>query len=250
MSVLPHAADPRPRLVAWAILVAGAMFALGSIAAMAAALVFVAALHLAAGRGAAELAVDARRLWLFVVVVMVLNAVATPGDPAIAFGRYADITWQGLAAGAFFSLRLVVLYLATALLVRTTPPEEMAAGLHAAIAPLSRPVAARVAFHAFVAASFVPVFGAEMERVRIAQSFRGARLSGGLLDRTRSARALVVPLILSAVHRSSQLAMVTELRGLETRLGNVIAVQGVGARGLALPVVTAALVVAAALWLV
>ena len=247
MEPLPQTPDARPRLAAYAILVAATMFLLSSVAAMAAALAYVVLLHAAAGRGRAELTRDLRRMGVFVVVVVALNALVTPGRVILSVGSLMDFTWQGVVAGAFFATRLLVLYLATALLVRTTPAEEMAAAVFATIRPVSRRIAERLAFQAFVTASFVPVFGEEMERVRIAQSFRGGSMAGGLFDRVRAARLLVVPLLLSAVHRSSQLAMVTQLRGVESRIGEVLAVRGLTARDAVLPLLTA--VVVAAAWM-
>jgi energy-coupling factor transport system permease protein len=243
---LEPAPDPRPRLAAYLVLIAGVMFALTSIAAITVALAFTLLVHALAGRPVAELARDGRRLWVFVVVVVALNGLTAPGEVALSIGGRADVTWPGLAAGVFFSIRLAVLYLATALLVRTTGPEEMAAGLFAAVRPLSRPLANRLAFHGFMTMGFVPLFAAEMERVRIAQSFRGGSLSGRPLDRVRAARLLVVPLVLSAVHRSSQLAMVSELRGLQDRLGGLLLVRAPQAQDFLLPVATLAVVVAAA----
>jgi energy-coupling factor transport system permease protein len=241
--------DPRPKLAAYAILVLGAMFAMTSIAAMAAVVAYAVALHLAARRPAGELVADARRLWVFVLIVVVINGITTPGHALVTAAGHELVTREGLAAGVFFALRLIVLYLATALLVRTSSPEELAAGIHATVRPVSRTLAERMAFYAFVTFGFVPLFSEEMERVRVAQSFRGAKLSGRLLERVRAVRLLVVPLVVSALHRSAQLAMVTELRGLQHRLGEVFAVAAPSPRDAVLPALTAAVVVAAAMGL-
>ena len=68
--------------------------------------------------------------------------------------------------------------------------------------------------------SFVPLFGDEFHRIRHAQSFRGGGLQGGFRDRVDAVRLIVVPLLLSAIRRSEQLAMVVELRGLRVRLAS------------------------------
>jgi energy-coupling factor transporter transmembrane protein EcfT len=243
------ARDPRPRLGAFVVFVAGVMFAASGIGAISAMLGYAIAVHFGARRGAGELGDDLGRLWVFVVLIVVVNGYFVAGDPVVSVGRHALGSREGLEAGVFFSMRLLALYLAMALLVRTTPPEELAAGVHALIRPLSPRLARRVAFHSFVTMSFIPVFAAEFRRVRIAQSFRGGTLSGGLGERVRAARLLIVPLILSAIHRSSQLAIVSELRGLEGRLGDLLEVRSPRAVDLALPVVTLAVVVAARTWL-
>ena len=78
--------------------------------------------------------------------------------------------------------------------------------------PLSGAAAEAFAFHCFVIASFVPLLADELRRIRTAQAFRGAAIDGGLFKRLRSSQLLLIPLILSAVHRSAQLAAVVEVR--------------------------------------
>jgi len=229
--------------------VAAAMVAISGLAAAAAVLAYVLALHAAAGRPARELLAHARRLVPIVAIIVLLNGVLAPGASAVSLGGRTLLTREGISAGAFFSVRLCVLYLATVVLVATTPPEEFAAALFAFLRPLSRRGAARAAFYGFVSMSFVPLFADELERVRLAQSFRGATLSGGLVERVRGARLLVIPLVVSAIRRSEQLAMVTELRGLEERLGDTLVIRRARAAEAALPLVTAVVVVAAGLGL-
>ena len=62
------------------------------------------------------------------------------------------------------------------------------------------------------------MFADEAKRVRIAQRFRGGGFDGGLLHRAAAARMLLVPLLLSAIHRSGHLAMAVELRGIRSSI--------------------------------
>jgi energy-coupling factor transporter transmembrane protein EcfT len=158
------------------------------------------------------------RLAPIVVAIVVLNGVFLPGDPIVAVGGKTLLSRPGTVSGAFFSLRLLVLYFAMAGFVAATPPLEFASALYSAIRPVSTRLANRVAFNGFLVLSFVPFFSEQFERIRLAQSFRGADFTGGLFKRARAVRALVVPLVLSAVHRSGQLAAVIELRGLRDRV--------------------------------
>jgi len=125
---------------------------------------------------------------------------------------------EGIRAGAFFGVRLAVMVLALAALVRTTPADAFARGVHALLRPLSPAMADAAAMHGFLAMSFVPLFSDEFRRIRIAQSFRGASLARGVRSRVLSVRTLVIPLIISAIRRSEQLALVVELRGIRTRV--------------------------------
>jgi energy-coupling factor transporter transmembrane protein EcfT len=58
----------------------------------------------------------------------------------------------------------------------------------------------------------------EIGRVRVAQSFRSGELKGGMLHRAGSVRAWLIPVLLSAVRRSGQLALAVELRDIRSRL--------------------------------
>jgi energy-coupling factor transport system permease protein len=65
---------------------------------------------------------------------------------------------------------------------------------------------------------FVPLFVDEIQRVRVAQSFRGGNLRGGMLQRAGSLRMWLVPVLMSAVRRSGELALAVELRDTRHRL--------------------------------
>jgi energy-coupling factor transport system permease protein len=105
--------------------------------------------------------------------------------------------------------------------LQAASPEEFAKSVFSLCRPVSATTASRLAFYSFLAFSFLPLFAREYERVRAAQSFRGAGLGGNFMRRVVSVRLLLVPLILSAIHRSGQLAAVVELRGLKDRIGEV-----------------------------
>jgi len=198
-------------LVAAALLAPRSIAAMGTVAALA-------ALFCAAAGGAGVLLPVARRVVPLFVLVVVLNGAVAPGAAAVTVAGREILSREGLLAGVFFGLRLVAMVLALAALVAAAPPEAIARALHRFLRPFSARLAEAVAFHGFIASSFVPLFAREFERVRLAQSFRGADLGGGPLRRARAARALVVPLVLSAIRRSEQLALVVELRGLRARI--------------------------------
>lgn len=248
----PPTRDCRPRLAAFAVYVGAVMFAVRSIPAMAVLLAYVVTVQALAGR-VGQLGADARRLWVFAALVIVFNGWAGSGEPVLALAGHTVFTRQGLLAGVFFALRLFALYLSMALLVRSTPPEEFAVGVLGVVRPLSRRLSERLAFFGFMTMSFVPLFASEIERVRVAQSFRGGAFAGRFTDRVRAARLLVVPLVMSAIHRSGQLAAVTELRHLETSFARFARfARPAGAWSVAdavLVLVTAGVVLAAAGWL-
>jgi energy-coupling factor transport system permease protein len=162
------------------------------------------------------------RITPVVALIVLLNGMLTPGTALVSAAGFDLFTWQGITAGFFYSFRFMVLYFLVVFFVGVTPPERFAGVLYKVFRPFSRNFANGAAFYAFNVLSFLPLFTDEIERIRLAQSFRGAELKGGLIRRVLAVRLLVVPLVVSAVHRSGQLAATVELRGLRSRLGEAL----------------------------
>lgn len=211
--------DPRLAITAVAVVVAVALFVLSSLEAMAAVFVYLVVWYFTAGGRMSSLLAHGKRLIFFVIIITVLNGVLVPGKTLFAVAGRPVFSAEGIAAGVFFSARLIALYFSMVVLLVAAPAEKFANGIFGLCKPLSGRAARRLAFHGFLAMSFLPLFSREYDRIRAAQSFRGAGFHGGFLRRLTSARLLLVPLILSAVHRSGQLAAVVELRGLQDRMG-------------------------------
>jgi energy-coupling factor transport system permease protein len=189
------------------------------------------------------------RLTPAVVLIVLLNGLLVPGEAMVSVGDRTVLTRDGTVAGVFFSLRLLVLYSAMVLFLAVTPPVEFARGVYSILRPFSRKTAGRAAFYGFLVLSFVPLFSDELERIRQAQTFRGADVtSGGIAQRAASARALVVPLVLSAIHRSANLAVVVELRGLRDRVGTALPIGRPRLAEVVFVSVTAFVLAAVALW--
>ncbi len=162
------------------------------------------------------------RITPVVALIVVFNGLLTPGAALFTPAGFDLFTWEGIEAGFFYSFRFMVLYFAVVFFVGVTPPERFARLLYSALRPFSPRFADSTAFYAFNVLSFLPLFSDEIKRIRLAQSFRGAEFSGGLIRRVLAVRLLVVPLVVSAVHRSGQLAATVELRGLRSRLGEAL----------------------------
>lgn len=226
MEILPRAVyavdmgDPRINILVCGAIVVFALFVPMSLAAMALVLVYTSGTY-AVSAGARDTARHFLRLLPFALLVVAINAVIVSGDTVFRLFASFAVSRQGLQSGVFLAARLGVIVTAAAALVRMTPPERFARALYLMACPVSPTLARRAALYGFLSMSFVPLFADEFERIRIAQSFRGGGLRGGLWHRAASIRLIVLPLILSAIHRSGQLAMVVELRELEMRLGDI-----------------------------
>ncbi len=233
-------ADPRAVLAATAALVAASLLSVPGAAPMLGLLAFVTAWHVAITGSATATAASLRRIVPLALVIVVLNAVFGPGRALVSVHGVRLVADTGLANGVFFALRLALMLMGVSLLLAAVTPESLARGLYDMLRRITPRGAERVALFVFLSMGFVPLIGDELRRIRIAQGFRGGDLSGGVWRRVESARAWLVPLLVSAVHRSGQLAMAVELRDVRTRLPATIEAPRLRAADIALVVSTVA----------
>jgi energy-coupling factor transporter transmembrane protein EcfT len=126
------------------------------------------------------------------------------------------ITDEGLFRGAYVAWQFFALVLSGAILTMTTPPSEMISGLEKLLHPfkgLGVPTQ-DIAVMVSMALRFVPTLLDEFDRIRAAQTARGADMSTGpLWQRIKAAAAMTLPLMLSALRRAEGLAEAMEARG-------------------------------------
>jgi energy-coupling factor transporter transmembrane protein EcfT len=203
---------------------------------------YVALLAALADVGLRRAAVYTRRVLLFIVVIVVVNAFLVDGtplpDPFSFFSR------EGFAAGLYYSLRVLVLLATTAVLLTALPPEGFAAGVSSLLRPFAPALARTAAFHTFLSMGFLPLCRDEAKRISDAQSFRGGG-QAGVLRKLFAVRLLVVPLIASAIRRSDQLAVTVHLRNIEARMDRLTAIGSPDRADAALVGVTLAVLVVA-----
>jgi energy-coupling factor transporter transmembrane protein EcfT len=214
-------ADPRLALLA-AILLMAAAFLSRRVDGQACLLVYLLGLHLLSGCSPRFIWKRLGRIMIFALLAVLLNAVLVKGEPLLTIWGRAIMSWEGLTRGIYFFLQILVLYLTVVLFLTVTSREDIARGLGALLKPVAPDLAGKFSLYAFLSIGFLPLFAGEFERISLVQRFRGGGLEGGLLKKIRGVRLLLVPLILSAIHRSSQLAMVVELRGLKRRFGDLV----------------------------
>ena len=212
-----RSADPRMLLLSILVIVIASMTTVRTIGGMLGLCAFVIAWHVAAVQRDATLRA-LRRILPFVLLIIVLNAVLVPGDALVSVAGRRAVSSQGLRDGVFFALRLGVMLMAVSLLVSGGPAEALAHGIHDLLRRVSRRLADRIAFFTFLSAGFVPLFVDEIRRVQTAQAFRSGDTNRGLARRAASVRLWLIPVLMSAVRRSGQLALAVELRDIRSRL--------------------------------
>ena len=210
-----HALDPRAKIVATAVLVAG-LFLIDSTAG----LLFVAA-GLAALVAASRIPVRTffrlLRPVLFIVALTVTFQIFFSREGSVLFAwNSIEVHSGGLRLGFFLALRILLLVSAAGLLTATTAPVALADGIEDLLSPLKRVrfPAHEVAMMMTIALRFIPTLGEEAEKIKGAQAARGADFSeGGPLRRARSLIPVLVPLTVGAFRRADELAEAMESRG-------------------------------------
>jgi len=210
--------DARVQLVLLIAVVVASMTSVRSPAGMLLLWAFALLWHVLAARHTQATRRVLTRVAPLMIVVVVLNAVFVPGEAIVTLGGVRLASREGFDDGVFFALRLGVMLTALSAFLAGTTPERLARGIHDLLRRISGRAAREAAFFLFISMSFVPLFADELTRIRNAQSFRGANFSGSLWRRIASVRAWLVPLVLSAVHRSGQLSLAVELRDTRNRL--------------------------------
>lgn len=149
-----------------------------------------------------------RPLAALLLLTFVLQLFGYPGTPLFGVGPFI-VTHEGLAAGAFFTTRLVLLLLVGLILTLSTPPVALTDGIEWLIGPLRRlrVPTAEIALMMSIALRFVPTLLRELDDLVKAQRARGADLT--VRDPRRMVQALLpvaVPLFVSSFRHADDLA--------------------------------------------
>lgn len=153
----------------------------------------------------------------FAGLLFLLHLFFTDGTALLALPRlHLKITHEGLFRGAFVAWQFFALVLSGAILTMTTPPSEMISGLEKLLRPfkyLGIPTQ-DIAVMVSMALRFVPTLLEEFDRIRMAQTARGADVrTGPPAQRVKTAASMTLPLMMSALRRAEDLAEAMESRG-------------------------------------
>jgi energy-coupling factor transport system permease protein len=210
-----HGLDPRAKIAATAVLVAGLFLVDSTVG-----LLFVAVtlmILVALSRIPIRNFLRLLRPVLFIVALTVAFQVFFSREGAIVFEwGFLEVHTGGLWLALFLALRILLLVSAAGLLTATTAPVALADGIEDLLSPLKRVgfPAHEVAMMMTIALRFIPTLGEEAEKIKGAQAARGADFSeGGPLRRARSLVPVLVPLTVGAFRRADELAEAMESRG-------------------------------------
>lgn len=125
------------------------------------------------------------------------------------------ITYEGVILALKMFLRLTLLVVTTSLLTLTTPPLMLTDGIESLLKPLNivKVPVREISMMMSIAIRFIPTLSDEAQKIKKAQSARGADFdSGGLSQRAKALVPILIPLFVSAFRRADELATAMDAR--------------------------------------
>jgi len=207
--------DPRARLLA-TLIASGVVLAASSWVPIGCGLASIVFLHLASGTGPGAAINSLRPFRFLLFFTLVVQAGFTGGTPLLPGLLPVAITIEGCQGAALAVLRLAGVIAASAHLVRTTSPLELARSLGWALTPTARigvPVR-EVTLVMALGFHFFPVLLDESRQVRAALESRGISMRHRRLRlRARALLFWTLAVLFGMVDRSTRLAAALEARG-------------------------------------
>ena len=165
-------------------------------------------------------------MWMFIIILMAIY-IFIPNNNyylpvAFKIGSL-EVQWDAFCQTAYIILRLILMIALTMVLTSTTKPMDMTYAFEWYMSPLKlikplRFLAHEIAMTLSIALRFIPTLLDETERIMKAQASRGVDFNhGGLFKRFGAVIALIIPLFVSALERSEELANAMIVRGYDPR---------------------------------
>ena len=165
-------------------------------------------------------------MWMFIIILMAIYIFIPNNNyylpTAFNIGSL-EVKWDAFCQSAYIILRLVLMIALTMVLTSTTKPMDMTYAFEWYLSPLKlikpcRYFAHEIAMTLSIALRFIPTLLDETERIMKAQASRGVDFNhGGLFKRFGAVIALIIPLFVSALERSEELANAMIVRGYDPR---------------------------------
>lgn len=177
--------------------------------------VFVLAAYLVSGVPLRLALRSVKAILPIILIMTLLNVLYLPGERVLWEWWMFTVSVEGIFKAVFMSLRIALLIIATSLLTYTTSPIDLTDGLERLLSPLKfiKVPVHDLAMIMTIALRFIPTLMEEAEKIMSAQKARGADLeSGSLAKRVKALVPILVPLLVSAVRRATELATAMDCR--------------------------------------
>ena len=162
-------------------------------------------------------------MWMFILILMAIYIFIPNNNyylPTAFTVGSLEVKWDAFCQTGYIILRLVLMISLTMVLTSTTKPMDMTYAFEWYMTPLKplRFPAHEIAMTLSIALRFIPTLLDETERIMKAHASRGVDFNhGGLFKRFGAVIALIIPLFVSALERSEELANAMIVRGYDPR---------------------------------
>ena len=162
-------------------------------------------------------------MWLFILIIVAIY-IFFPSNTyylPVAFSvGDLQVKWDAFCLAGYILLRLILMISLTMILTSTTKPMDMTYAFEWYMSPLKviKFPAHEIGMTLSIALRFIPTLLDETERIMKAQASRGVDFNhGGIFKRFGAVIALIIPLFVSALERSEELAYAMIVRGYDPR---------------------------------
>ena len=165
-------------------------------------------------------------MWFFIIILMIIYIFIPNNNyylPTAFNVGSLEVKWDAFCQSGYIVLRLILMISLTMVLTSTTKPMDMTYAFEWYLSPLKlikplRFLAHEIAMTLSIALRFIPTLLDETERIMKAQASRGVDFNhGGLFKRFGAVIALIIPLFVSALEISEELANAMIVRGYDPR---------------------------------
>lgn len=156
-----------------------------------------------------------KALWMMILFTVLLNFFTVSGANVLFQWKFIKITDSGLIAGTYLGLRLVFMIIGSSMMTYTTTPNALTDGLEKMLGWMKK---LHVPVHEFamimsIAMRFIPILVEELDKIMKAQTARGVDFEeGNLWVRLKKLMPILIPLFISAIRRSEELALAMDAR--------------------------------------
>ena len=162
-------------------------------------------------------------LWILIIFLMAIYIFIPNNNyylpTAFKIGTL-EVKWDAFCQSGYIIMRLVLMISLTMILTSTTKPMDMTYAFEWYMTPL-KPIrfpVHEIAMTLSIALRFIPTLLDETERIMKAQASRGVDFNhGGIFKRFRAVISLIIPLFISALERSEELANAMIVRGYDPK---------------------------------
>lgn len=211
---LIHRLDPRVKLVVTLIYVISLLFMRNAYMYLVAAVVLMIYIKLS-NVPIIYIVKGTKGIIVFLMFTVILQILTVKGADVLFKWKFISITRTGVYSGVFLFVRLILIIVGSSMMTYTTTPNELTDGLEKLLSWMKKlgvPVH-EIAMIMSIALRFIPLLSSELDRIMKAQTARGIDFSeGNIFERLKKLLPIIIPLFVSAIRRSNELALAMDAR--------------------------------------